>query len=201
MAAPEPSRLGTMRVVFAAAGPLIGLARIGCLDLPLALFGGVTISAVVAAEIGIDDDPDVRADRRPGASAIAEARAAGWLSIADSTEVPDLEPLNPGVDSGERTTIALALHWQAAGAQVLVILDDRCGRAEARSRVLPILGTAALLVVAKQQQLLPACAPLLAALREEGYYLSDGLVAAVLAELDEAWAGILWKGAVERTRS
>ena len=150
------------------------------------MFGGVTITAVVAAEIAIDDDPDVRADRRPGASAIAEAQAAGWLSIADSTAVPDLEPLNPGVDSGERTTIALALHWQAAGAQVLVIVDDRCGRAEARSRGLPILGTAAVLVVAKQQQLLPACAPLLAALREEGYYLSDGLVAAVLAELDEA---------------
>ena len=66
----------------AEAGPLIGLARIGCLDLLRALFGGVTITAVVAAEIGIDADPDVRADRRPGASAIAEARAAGWLSIS-----------------------------------------------------------------------------------------------------------------------
>jgi hypothetical protein len=82
------------------------------------LFGGVTITAVVAAEIGIDAEPDVRADRRPGASAIVDARAAGWLSIADSTAVPDVEPLNPGVDSGERTTIALALYWQAAGAQV-----------------------------------------------------------------------------------
>jgi len=90
------------------------------------------------------------------------------------------------VDSGERTTIALALHWQAAGAQVLVIVDDRCGRAEARSRGLPIIGTAAVLVVAKQQQLIPACAPLMAALREEGYYLSDGLMAAVLAEVNEA---------------
>ena len=89
-----------MRVVIADAGPLIGLARIGCLDLLLALFGGMTITAVVAAEIGIDADPDVLADRRPGASAIAEARAARWLSIADSTAVPDVEPLNPGVDSG-----------------------------------------------------------------------------------------------------
>jgi len=186
MAAPEPSRLGTMRVVIADAGPLIGLARIGCLDLLRALFGGVTITAVVAAEIGIDAEPDVRADRRPGASAIAKAREAGWLSIVESTDVPDVEPLNPGVDSGERTTIALALYWQAAGAQVLVIVDDRCGRAEARSWGLPILGTAAVLVVAKQQQLIPACAPLMAALREEGYYLSDGLVAAVLAEVDEA---------------
>ena len=69
---------------------------------------------------------------------------------------------------------------------MLVIVDDRCGREEARSRGLPILGTAAVLVVAKQQQLIPACAPLIAALREEGNYISDGLVAAVLAEVDEA---------------
>ena len=69
MGAPEPSRLGTLRrVVIADAGPLIGLARIGCLDLLRALFGGVTLTAVVAVEIGIDP--------RPGASAIAEALAA-----------------------------------------------------------------------------------------------------------------------------
>jgi predicted nucleic acid-binding protein len=183
MAAPEPARLGTMRVVIAAAGPLIGLARIGCLDLLRALFGGVTITAVVAAEIGIDADPDVRADRRPGASAIAEARSAGWLSIVESTAGPNVEPLNPGVDPGERTTIALALHWQAAGAQVLVIVDDRCGRAEARCRGLPILGTAALPVVAKQQQLTPVYGQI------EGGAVVDGsevVDAALAAWLDRA---------------
>jgi predicted nucleic acid-binding protein len=113
-------------VVIADAGPLIGLARIGCLDLLRALFGGVTLTAVVAVEIGIDP--------RPGASAIAEALAAGWLSIASPSGLPDIEPLNPGVDPGERSTIALALHRRAAGENVLVIMDDRCGRAEARSR-------------------------------------------------------------------
>jgi predicted nucleic acid-binding protein len=56
----------------------------------------------------------------------------------------------------------------------------------ARSRGLAVLGTAAVLVLAKQQRLIPACAPLLAALREEGDSLSDGLVAAVLAEVGEA---------------
>jgi predicted nucleic acid-binding protein len=216
MAAPEPSRLGMLqRVVIADAGPLIGLARIGCLNQLRALFGGVTLPAVVAAEIGIDprdvaamggassdcagldravissetdgwSDPDVRIHPRPGASAIAEALGAGWLRIASPSGLPDIEPLIPGVDPGERSTIALALHWQAAGAQVLVIVDDCCGRAEARSRGLSILGTAAVLVLAKEQRLIPACAPLLVALREEGYYLSDGLVAAVLAEVGEA---------------
>jgi predicted nucleic acid-binding protein len=179
MGAPEPSRLGTLRrVLIADAGPLIGLARIGRLDLLRALFSGVTLTAVVAVEIGIDP--------RPGASAIAEALAAGWLSIASPSGLPDIEPLNPGVDPGERSTIALALHRRAAGENVLVIMDDRCGRAEARSRGLSILGTAAVMVLAKEQRLIPACAPLLVALREEGYYLSDGLVAAVLAEVGEA---------------
>ncbi|MEB3331015.1 MAG: hypothetical protein VKI83_00770 [Synechococcaceae cyanobacterium] len=89
------------------------------------------------------------------------------------------------MDPGERSTIALALHWKAAGAQVLLIVDDRCGRAEARGRGLPILGTAAVLVLARQQPLIPACAPLLVSLREEGYSLSDALVAAVLAEVGE----------------
>ena len=187
MGAPEPSRLGTLkRVVIADAGPLIGLARIGRLDLLRVLFGGVTLTAVVAAEIGIDPDPDVRIHPWPGASAIAEALAAGWLSIASPSGLPDIEPLNPGVDPGERSTIALALHWRAAGEKVPVIMDDRCGRAEARSRGLSILGTAAVMVLAKEQGLIPACAPLLGALREEGYYLSDGLVAAVLAEVGEA---------------
>ena len=181
MAAPEPSRLGTTRVVIADAGPLIGLARIGRLDLLRALFGGVTLTAVVAAEIGI-----TAKECAPGAPAISEAVEAGWLNVANSADIPDVQPLNPGVDAGERSTIALALHWQAAGAQVLVIVDDRCGRAEARGRGLSILGTAAVLVLAKEQRLIPACAPPLAALKEVGYYFSDGLVAAVLAEVGEA---------------
>ena len=41
-----------MGVVIADAGPLIGLARIGHLDLLRALFGGVSLTPGVAAEIG-----------------------------------------------------------------------------------------------------------------------------------------------------
>ena len=60
-----------------------------------------------------------------------------------------------------------------------------CGRAEARLQGLAILGTAAVLVLAKERNLVPACAPLLDALREQGYYLSDGLVAAILNQVAE----------------
>jgi predicted nucleic acid-binding protein len=47
--------------------------------------------------------------------------------------------------------IALALHQQACGERVVLIMDDRCGRAEARRQILPILGTAAVLVQAKER--------------------------------------------------
>jgi len=87
------------------------------------------------------------------------------------------QPLNPGVDAGECSTISLALHWQTTGEWLLVIVDDRGGRAEARSQGVAIIGTAAALVLAKERNLIPACGPLLLASREQGYLLSDGVVA------------------------
>ena len=60
-----------------------------------------------------------------------------------------------------------------------------CTTREARSQGLAIISTAAVLVLAKERNLIPACGPLLLALREQGYFLSDALVAAVLAEARE----------------
>ena len=82
--------------------------------------------------------------------------------------------------------IALALQRQACGERVLVILDDRCGRAEARRQGLPILGTAAVVVLAKERNPIPTCAPLLVAMRDEGHFLSDALVAVVLNQAGES---------------
>ena len=149
----------------------IALARIGHLDLLRQVFGAVVLTAVGASEIGID--------------ATGEALAAAWLTISDVGAEVRFQPLNPGVDAGECSTISLALHWQATGERVLVIVDDRCGRAEARSQGVAIIGTAAVLVLAKDRNLIPACGPLLLALREQGYFQSDGVVAAVLAEARE----------------
>lgn len=174
-----------MSVVIADAGPLIALARIGRLDLLRQVFGEVVLSSVVADEIGIPGSPDT-AKARVDVGPIREAMAAGWLTIANPGVEGSYQPLNPGVDAGECSTIALALLRQAAGERVLVILDDRCGRAEARSQRLAIIGTAAVLVLAKERTLIPACAPLLIALREQGYFLSDGLVASVLGQAGEA---------------
>lgn len=67
-----------------------------------------------------------------------------------------------------------------------MIVDDRCGRVKARRQGgVAIIGTAAQLVLAKERNLIPACGPLLLALPEQGSFLSDGVVAAVLAEARE----------------
>jgi predicted nucleic acid-binding protein len=70
------------------------------------------------------------------------------------------------------------------------VIDDRCGRAEARRQGFAVIGTAAVFVLAKERGLVHACGPLLLALRQEGYYLGDGLIAAVLRQCGEPQASL-----------
>lgn len=175
-----------MKVVIADAGPLIGLARIDQLGLLPGLFDKVWITDVIAAEIGLTPAP-VDPQSYPGLASLQLSCQQGWLQIAPAIELePDrYRPINPGVDAGEASAIGLALRQQAAGHSVLLVVDDRCGRAEARQQGVAIMGTAAVLVLAKERGLVAACSPLLTALREQGYYLSDALVAAVCKQAQE----------------
>lgn len=155
-----------MRVVLADAGPLIGLARIQRLQLLRDLFTTLWITKVIAAE----------------------ACDQGWLRVVrpEPASSDPWKPLNPGVDAGEASAIALAIQQRDAGHDVLLLIDDRCGRAEARRQGLFLIGTAAVLVLAQERGLVKSCKPLLLALRDQGYYLSDSLIAAVLKQVGEA---------------
>jgi hypothetical protein len=51
---------------------------------------------------------------------------------------------------------------------VLVSMDERCGRSETRGQGLPISGTAAVLVLVMEYNLILAWGPLLVAMRDEG---------------------------------
>ena len=176
-----------MRVVLADAGPLIGLARIERLQLLRDLFTTVWITEVIAAELGLTAVVSGTVPSLPGTVLLQEACDQGWLRVAGPCTLP-WAPLNPGVDAGEASAIGMALQRRASGDEVLLVIDDRCGRAEARCQGLAVIGTAAVLVLAKEQGLVGACGPLLLALREEGYYLGDGLIAAVLRQAGETHA-------------
>jgi len=65
------------------------------------------------------------------------------------------------------------------------VIDDRAGRLEARSRGINLIGTAAVIGLAKTEGLIPAARPLLERLTEAGYYLGPSVIAVVLAEVSE----------------
>ena len=116
---------------------------------------------------------------------LARTLVEGWLKVVP---VPgsDFKPLNPGIDAGEASAIAAACTWQAAGDAVLLIMDDRAGRLEAKSRGLSLIGTAAVIGLAKTEGHIPAARPLLERLVATGYYTGPAVISAVLIEAHEA---------------
>jgi predicted nucleic acid-binding protein len=168
----------SQRIVIADAGPLIALARIDSLDLLRRLFGRVCMTATVRDEIL------PAAANFPDAAALMRGLREGWLDVVD---VPpnDWQPLNPGVDAGEASAIHAACHWRDAGIRVLLVMDDRAGRLEAKTRGIPLIGTAAIIGLAKTQGLIPAAKPLLERLAQSGYYLGPAAIAAAVAEAGE----------------
>ncbi len=93
----------------------------------------------------------------------------------------DWQPFYPGVDAGEGSAIYLACQLE----DVLLIMDDRAGRAEAKARHLQVIGTAAVIGLAKLKGLIPLARPVLLALRASGYHLSNAVIAAVLEDIGE----------------
>jgi predicted nucleic acid-binding protein len=108
-------------VVIADAGPLIALSRIDALDLLRGLFGQVLVTEEVR-------DEALPAADYPGKALIAKAFEAGWLACPGPFET-SWQPTNPGLDAGERSAIAAALKMPGC----LLVIDDRAGRAEAKS--------------------------------------------------------------------
>lgn len=150
------------RAVIADAGPLSALARIDALPLLRGLFGQVFITAAVRDEIlpGAAAFPD--------ADALARVLTEGWIDVVD---VPSGEwkPLNPGVDAGDASAIRLACRWRDAGDTALLVMDDRAGRLEARSRGIALIGgTAAIIGLSKTNGLIPMARPLLERLAQSG---------------------------------
>lgn len=162
------------RVVIADAGPLIALSRIRQLSLLRGLFGTVAITEQIRGEM-LDHGPF------PGQEAIVATLQAGWLR-SHAVDLTGWQSRTPGVDEGEASAMCLA----AQLAPALLIIDDRAGRAEARARGLTFMGVAAVVGLARRQGLVPRAAPLLDALRTNGYFIGADVVAAILASVGEA---------------
>ncbi len=178
------------RLVLADAGPLIALARIGQLALLPGLFGEVTITQQVAAEL-------VGGGSFPDSADLEIALGQKWLKTVDQASgqelaiggdvvalCRDLMNLHQ-IDLGEASALVCAAQCQSQGDRALLVMDDFRGRAAAKVEGVAVLGTAGLLLLAKQASLVRAVKPLLAELRGNGYFLSARLVEATLAQAGE----------------
>ena len=142
--------------------PLIALAQIGQIDLLQRLFESVWIPEAVARE---------------AASSIS---GSGWIAIQP---VQALHPrtLLPSLALGEQEAISLAVEIRDA----LVILDDGAARALAQALHLPVVGTAGLLVIAKERGLISAVQPHLDALISNRFFLSRQVYELILRKAGE----------------
>ena len=178
------------RVVIADAGPLIGLARIGRLDLLPRLFGTVSVTRWVADEV-------LNGGEFPDLAALKAAFTEPWLQLADLADTDadadaeaSLEECRAlinlhQIDMGEASALVLAQQLATRGTAALLLIDEHRGRQAAQHCQVAIIGTAGLLVLAKQAGAVDKLRPLLLALRGGGYFLSDRLVEAVLAQSGE----------------
>lgn len=160
-------------VVIADAGPLIALSRINALDLLRDLFGRVLVTEEVRGEA-------LPAADYPGKAFIAQAFDAGWLVCPGSFDTL-WQPTNPGLDAGECSAIAAALQMPGC----LLIIDDHAGRAEAKSHHVAIIGTAAVVGLAKLQGLILAARPVLERLQPVGYFIHPRIIETVLKDVGE----------------
>ena len=163
-----------MKIVIADAGPLIALSRIDRLPLLRQLFKEVVITETIRDEILIND-------HSLGKAAIEKAINAEWI-IVKKVNLKAWQPLNPGVDAGESSAIFLATQ---ASESTLLIMDDQAGRAEARYHKLTVIGTAAVIGMAKEQGLIDSAKTILYELRDAGYYIGDTIIQMVLKDIGE----------------
>ena len=123
---------------------LIGLAKIGLLDLLAGLFETVLISPRVEEEV-------VERGLAAGATEVVyvqEALRAGWLiraplSREESVLASRLEQ-RPGVHRGEAEALALA-----GSRQQMLLADEKQARTIARSLGIEVMGTAGILLEAR----------------------------------------------------
>lgn len=152
--------------------PIILLAKIGRLDLLRHLFDDVIIPRAVHDEITVVGD-------RPGA---AELGAAPWIAVREAADQHGVEALLAELGRGEAEVIVLA---QEVGQPATLLIDDAAGRRRALQRGLTVLGSAGVLALAKERNLMPLVRPALDDLRTAGLYLSDAVYSRLLAGVGE----------------
>ncbi len=138
---------------------LIGLERIGKLEILPKLFEPISIPDEVFNEFGI---------------------TFSWLNVETPSNISLVNALKLAVDNGEAEAIALALE-----KNFKLISDDKQARSVAKKMGLQVIGTVGLLIKAKQNGLISLLEPILDDLENNGFRMSTNLKMEALKIVDE----------------
>lgn len=158
-------------IIVADSSPLIGLARIGQLELLPQLCRRVVVPPAVWEEVTIHGRV------APGAHAVSQA---AWLEIQAPNPVL-VEPMAILVDRGEAEALALARQMDGS----LLLVDDARARRVAERLNVRRIGTLGILRRAKQSGLIDRLRPQVEALLANGIYIRQELIDVILREVGE----------------
>ncbi|WP_017294223.1 DUF3368 domain-containing protein [Geminocystis herdmanii] len=147
------------QIIIADSTCLIGLERIGKLEILPQLFDSILIPPKVAEEFGF---------------------TLSWLNVVNITDKGLVCALTMIVDDGEAEAITLAYE-----TKVKVILDDQQARKVARNMKVTFIGTIGILIQAKQCGIIQSIKPLLDDLENNNFYLSKNLKQEALTIVNE----------------
>jgi predicted nucleic acid-binding protein len=159
-------------IVVSNSSPLIALGRIQRLDLMPALFPGIVVPTAVYQEVV------VQGASQPGASTLGNA---AWLRVQPVQHTNSVRYLLATLEQGEAEAIVLAQELQANW----LLLDEIKARTAARQLGLRVIGVAGILVLAKQQGLIPTVRPLLDSLLIHHFRISIRVIHAALVAAGE----------------
>jgi predicted nucleic acid-binding protein len=163
-------------IVVSDSGPIIHLSMIGRTELIHHLFGQVLVPGAVYREV---------VEAGAGLPGSSELPAASWAIVAEPNPSTRLAKLLEGdLDPGEIAAILLALEREAGH----LLVDDLAARQAATRLGLSVIGTLGILLAAKKRGLVDAVGPLVHALKQQGFWISSSLEAAVLRGAGEVAA-------------
>ena len=151
--------------------PLIALCGIGQLDILQKLYHEIIIPAAVYREVTAIEDSACRQIK------LAEK----WIRIEQIGDHTEKKMYKAKLHEGEVEVMILAQEKQAD----LVIIDDNAAKKTAKYLGLTVTGTLGVLVKAKRCNIIDRLYPLLAEMKQNGFYMDASLESAVLKQVGE----------------
>ncbi|MFW6074030.1 MAG: DUF3368 domain-containing protein [Chloroflexota bacterium] len=158
----------SIKPVVSDSSPLILYSRIDRLDILQSLYHRIAVPPAVRNEV--TDDVGSRAGSE-------EVSRASWIHEQNPTNRAQVEALRQKLDRGEAEAIVLA---QELSTDSWLLVDDLAARKVALAHKLNIIGSAGILITAKDREPISEVRPILLELVDAGLRASTDLITTII---------------------